>query len=773
MFTINREEAQCLKSLNSDGRGSPHLNRTVRRENSGFRGAEEEFNVVMVSDSIKEERGAFSMADQRPEDVKHPFCPAEDEFNIVMVPDSIKEESEAYSMTEQCSEEVKNAFCPAEEFNIVMVSDSIKEERGVYSIADQCSEEVKKAFRPAASKTTNMDEEPGPAKRPKRKKYYFHQEWENEFLFTQFKDNCLCLICGAKLAVGKKGNVKRHFSTVHVHFESKFPKGSGLRTQKVNELKSALKTRHSCVTTTKATAAMEASFKVTHHLIKQKTTFLDGAIVKEAMLLMAESLFKDFKNSPEITSAISDVQLGSDTLATRVSALSSNMIEQLEQDLKTCKYFSIQCDESIDASDIAQLAMFVRMVFEDFTNKEEFLTLMPLKTTTRGADIHKEMKNYLVKHNVPLKKLVAITTDGTPAMRGRHSDFIANCKEDPDFPPLLNYHCIVHQQAICVKLMGFDHVMTPVVKIINSIRAKAKQHRTFKLFLEELSSEYGDLLLHTPIRWLGRAKILRRFLSLLPEVKAFMESRNEDITQLSNTEWLLDLAFLTDVTEKLNILNCELRRKNKTITGMISSVKTFKSKLSLFIQHVQKRKMQHFPSVLQILSENKAELELLDIEKYSSLLKRLNQDFSERFSDFDQLEPCVMFTSNPFMEVDVSDISEKMSVLLSLDSSTMEMEIVTLQNDIELKARQSDVNFWSLVDAEKYKNIRTVAMKLLSLFGSTYLCESAFSVMNFVQSKFLTRLTDEHLNDYIRVALSGYTPDYSGLVNARHSQVSH
>ncbi|KAK0145315.1 hypothetical protein N1851_015789 [Merluccius polli] len=37
--------------------------------------------------------------------------------------------------------------------------------------------------------------------------------------------------------------------------------------------------------------------------------------------------------------------------------------------------------------------------------------------------------------------------------------------------------------------------------MINSIRAKAKQHRGFKLFLEELSAEYVDLH-HTDVRWL-------------------------------------------------------------------------------------------------------------------------------------------------------------------------------------------------------------------------------------------------------------------------------
>ena len=101
--------------------------------------------------------------------------------------------------------------------------------------------------------------------------------------------------------------------------------------------------------------------------------------------------------------------------------------------------------------------------------------------------------------------------------------------------------------------------MKPVVKIINSISAKAKQHRTFKQFLEECAAAHGDLLLHTDIRWLSRAKVLQRFFPLLGEIKVFLEERGDDTTLLSDSGWVLDLAFLTDVAEKMNNLNLQLQ----------------------------------------------------------------------------------------------------------------------------------------------------------------------------------------------------------------------
>ncbi|KAM9726312.1 general transcription factor II-I repeat domain-containing protein 2B-like [Menidia menidia] len=441
--------------------------------------------------------------------------------------------------------------------------------------------------------------------------------------------------------------------------------------------------------------------------------------------------------------------------------MSGDLVDQLDRDLAKCRWFSIQCDESVDSSSTAQLSIFVRMVFEDFSTREELLTLLPLKTSTRGVDIYNAVKEFFVQKRVPLERLVAVTTDGAPAMIGRHAGFIAHCKGDPDFPKILHYHCIIHQQSLCAKVIGFGHVMTPVVKIINNIRSHAKQHRTFKVLLEEMSSEYADLLLHTEIRWLSRGRVLLRFLSLLDEIKEFMQSKGEDVSLLEDTEWTLDLAFLTDITGKLNLLNCELQGKGKTVADMISAFNAFKAKMNIFSVNLQRKNVLHFPSVQSVLKDNASASETFDkvAGKYFEAINRIGQEFENRFCDLEQLEPCVSFISNPFMNVDTIILAEQLSATFSLDAGQVEIEIITLQNDLRLKAYQADPNFWCLVDTEKYSGVCTAAMKVASLFGSTYLCESAFSDMNFIKNKHRTRLTDEHLKHALTVAVSNYTPD--------------
>ena len=174
-------------------------------------------------------------------------------------------------------------------------------------------------------------------------------------------------------------------------------------------------------------------------------------------------------------------------MARRVSSSSENLTEQVDRDLAACRWFNMQCDELVDSASTAQLMIFIRMVFNDFSTKE-LLTILPLKATTRGVDIYTAVKNFFVEKKVPLNKLASITTDGAPAMTGRHARFITQDRNNPDFPTFLHYHCIIHQQVICAKGIGFNHVMTPIVRIINSIRSKAKQHRMFKMLLDELSA---------------------------------------------------------------------------------------------------------------------------------------------------------------------------------------------------------------------------------------------------------------------------------------------
>jgi hypothetical protein len=101
------------------------------------------------------------------------------------------------------------------------------------------------------------------------------------------------------------------------------------------------------------------------------------------------------------------------------------------------------------------------------------------------------------------------------------------------------------------------------------------------------------------------------------------------------------------------------------------------------------------------------------------------------------------------------------------------MEMVDLQNDIVLKNRSRDSDFWGLVSKEQYPLLTACALSVSAYFGSTYLCEMAFSQMKIIKSKYRSRLTDRHLTDCLRLAVCSYEPDFKALTDSIQSQPSH
>jgi hypothetical protein len=72
-----------------------------------------------------------------------------------------------------------------------------------------------------------------------------------------------------------------------------------------------------------------------------------------------------------------------------------------------------------------------------------------------------------------------------------------------------------------------------------------------------------------------------------------------------------------------------------------------------------------------------------------------------------------------------------------------------------------------------YPKLTSLAAKVLSMFGTTYLCEQVFSVMNLNKTKHCSRLTNTQLNDIVKCAATqDLTPDIDSLVKAKRCQVS-
>lgn len=74
---------------------------------------------------------------------------------------------------------------------------------------------------------------------------------------------------------------------------------------------------------------------------------------------------------------------------------------------------------------------------------------------------------------------------------------------------------------------------------------------------------------------MSQGTFLGRFRFPYGEIKEFLKvPKHAEYAQLEDTQWLLDWAFLTDLTYMLNELNVALQGKGKHVIDMINSVNT-------------------------------------------------------------------------------------------------------------------------------------------------------------------------------------------------------
>ena len=144
-----------------------------------------------------------------------------------------------------------------------------------------------------------------------------------------------------------------------------------------------------------------------------KRPYNEGEFVKKCLCEAVEIL------SPEnnkLKRMVADVQLSRHTVEHRISDINPVIESQLHSDLQVCKYFSVALDESCDIQDNAQLAIYALSVSNNCLIIEELLDIVPLKDRTCGIAVKEAMMTAFAKANMPIAKLIAITTDGAPAM---------------------------------------------------------------------------------------------------------------------------------------------------------------------------------------------------------------------------------------------------------------------------------------------------------------------------------------------------------------------
>ena len=168
---------------------------------------------------------------------------------------------------------------------------------------------------------------------------------------------------------------------------------------------------------------------------------------------------------------------------------------------------------------------------------------------------------------------------------------------------------------------------------------------------------------------------------------------------------------------------------------MFDQVNAFKCKLNLWENHLRNENTTHFPTC----NSNKSSLG--EYKKYADKILGLSIEFEKRFADFKTLESSFSLFTSIF------------SIDINVVPSHMQMEVIEIQCDSDLRTKFNELGvpeFYKYLPI-RFKNIRELAFKILSMFGSTYRCEQLFSLMKGNKCPARSRLSDSHLGAVLKV----------------------
>ena len=147
-------------------------------------------------------------------------------------------------------------------------------------------------------------------------------------------------------------------------------------------------------------------------------------------------------------------------------------------------------------------------------------------------------------------------------------------------------------------------------------------------------------------------------------------------------------------------------------------------------------------------------------DNYEIYLENLHCQYHLRFKDFEKLEPELSLVCEPHL-LDIKKAEEEFQI-----------ELIELYNDnifINRFVQNQDIyDIWRYVS--KYPVLQENARKILTIFSTTYCCESAFSHMNNIKSSQRTSLTDIHLEESLILRTSSIKPDIDELAQAKYKK---
>ncbi|CAL1531256.1 unnamed protein product [Lymnaea stagnalis] len=614
----------------------------------------------------------------------------------------------------------------------------------------------------------------------------FQEVWTEKYGVVESNGKALCLLCHVTV-VSRTWNVKRHFETNHRWL---LEKNEEERKEYIfHQLQEKKHEPNIFLKFLKVpTNLTSASFCIAHSIAQHGKALNEGEFIKETLLKCAPLLFQDMINKDAIIQRISDLPVSRNTIKDNMMTMIFDVQQQLIGDLNQCQFFSICLDETADITSSARLAVITRF-YNGQTMREELVKLEKMPISTSGYEICNVVIKIFNDLGIDISKVVSVLTNGAPNMAGNNGGFVKLFMESIGHP-VVPFHCNIHQEVLCANLgvNELQDVLTTVTKIVNLIASRPFQKQEFVVLLQEVELTYSGRLMHNNLRWLSRGKVLEIFVHCYEEIKSFIENKNiEQFPQLSDVEWASNLMFFTDLSVHMNELNLKLQGFGKSIDITLGYVKAFETKLQIFKRDVETKTYKYFPRLKKYFDEvnsgGQNEMEPL-LVKYLHILNSIIDQFGERFNKFRSLEQTFKIIKYPdvvvYTAMDLDDfqwlpIEELELQLAEFQSSNWTTVFVDLRSQLEDLERncqlneesyseQEILNAWSRIP-DSFSALKVLAMALLTIFHSTYSCETLFSALNNIRVDNRSRnlLTEDLSDACMGLRCTKYIPSISEL----------
>lgn len=186
-----------------------------------------------------------------------------------------------------------------------------------------------------------------------------------------------------------------------------------------------------------------------------------------------------------------------------------------------------------------------------------------------------------------------------------------------------------------------------------------------------------------------------------------------------DSDFVITLAYLCDIFEKLNLFNISLHSKETHILQWYDKIVTFVKKINLWKRKLTEKngKIICFPFLKYFLEKNDLELAVSLKTIFLKHLTNLETHFMKYFSE--EMKQ-YYWIKDPFTEKPPSNVT-----------TTEEERLIDNSSDSSVQMKFSAytfLGFWNSIKDE-YPEVSNKALRILIPFATSYLCEAGFSAV--------------------------------------------